>query len=244
MSKNLLVLGARSDIAQATAYEFAGHGFDIILAARDSRSLDNVRSDIEIRFGVKAFTTEFDAAAFDTHREFYSQLPAKPDVVLFAVGYLGDQERAQTDWAEAEKIIHANYSGGVSILSVVAEDLEKRKTGTIIGTSSVSGDRGRRSNYFYGSAKAGFTTFLSGLRHRLASSNVNVLTVKPGFVATRMTAGMDLPERLTAQPPDVAKAIFRAYEKKKHTLYVLGRWRWVMFVVRNIPERIFVRSKL
>lgn len=244
MSKTILVLGARSDIAQAAAYEFARGGFDVILAARDSASLDPVRSDLEIRHGVKAYTVEFDAADFGAHERFYADLPAKPDVSLYAIGYLGEQKKAETDWPEAEKIITSNYVGAASILSVVANDLEERKEGAIIGISSVAGERGRQSNYIYGSAKAGFTAFLAGMRHRLAAANVQVITVKPGFVATKMTAGMDLPERLTAKPSDLGAAIFRAYLKRKHTIYFLPSWRLIMLAIRNVPESIFVRSKL
>jgi decaprenylphospho-beta-D-erythro-pentofuranosid-2-ulose 2-reductase len=244
MSKTILVLGARSDIAQATANEFARAGFDVILAARDAGSLDPTRSDLEIRHGVKAYTAEFDAADFASHQSFYADLPVSPDVALYSVGYLGDQKKAETDWPEAETIINANYVGAASILSVIANDLEKRKEGAIIGISSVAGERGRQSNYIYGSAKAGFTAFLAGLRHRLAASNVQVITVKPGFVATRMTAGMELPKRLTATPSDLGAAIFRAYRKRKHTIYFLPSWRLIMLAIRNVPESIFVRSKL
>lgn len=244
MSKTLLVLGARSDIAQAAAYEFARAGFDIILAARNSATLEPSRSDLEIRHSVKAYTAEFDAADHLSHQKFYSELPAVPDAVLYAVGYLGEQKKAETEWAETERIINANYVGAVSILSVIANDLEQRKEGTIIGISSVAGERGRQSNYVYGSAKAGFTAFLGGLRHRLVTSNVHVVTVKPGFVETKMTAGMDLPKRLTARPSDLGAAIFKAFRKKKHTVYFLPAWRWIMLAVRNVPESIFVKTKL
>ncbi len=237
-------MAARSDIGQATAYEFARNGFDIILAARDSASLVPVRSDLEIRHGVSAFVVDFDAEKFETHKDFYAALPAIPDVVLYSVGYLGEQKKAEGDWVEAEKIIAANYLGAVSLLSIVANDFEERKQGTIIGISSVAGDRGRKSIYIYGSSKAGFTAFLAGLRHRLASSNVSVMTVKPGFVATKMTAEMELPKKLTADPAKLGSAIYKAFRKKKHTLYYVPAWRWIMLVIRNVPESIFVRTRL
>jgi len=193
MPKTLLILGATSDIAQACAQEFAANGFDIILAARNSGDLASVKSDLEIRHQITVYTSVFDAENFGSHAAFYSGLPVPPDVVLYAVGYLGEQKRAEGNWSEAERIINTNYVGGVSILSIVANDLESRGSGTIIGISSVAGDRGRKSLYIYGSAKSGFSTFLAGLRHRLASSNVTVITVKPGFVETKMTANIDLP---------------------------------------------------
>jgi len=244
MPKTLLILGAKSDIAQACAHEFAAEGFDIILAARNSADLAATSSDLEIRHQIKTYTSEFDAADFASHAALYSNLAVKPDVVLYAVGYLGDQNRAQTDWMETEKLIAANYSGGVSILSIVANEFEKRKLGTIIGISSVAGERGRLSNYIYGSAKSGFTTFLAGLRHRLAKSNVTVITVKPGFVATKMTERMTLPKLLTSNPAQIAQAIFKAYKVKRHTLYYFPVWRWIMLVIRNFPEAIFVKTKL
>jgi short-subunit dehydrogenase len=244
MAKNLLVLGSASDIGSVIAHRFAVDGFDIILAARSVDRLSPDRSDIQISHGVKAYLTEFDAADFASHAAFYSGLPARPDVVLYTVGFLGEQTVAEIDRHQAERSIVANYSGAVSILSIAANDLEKRMSGSIIGISSVAGDRGRKSNYIYGSAKAGFSAFLAGLRHRLASSGVHVLTVKPGFVATKMTEGMDLPSRLTTSPKKLADAVFRAYIKQKTTLYYLPIWRLIMLIIRNVPEGIFVKTKL
>lgn len=244
MAKTLLLLGGRSDIGVACAHEFAANGFDIILAARSSDDLDAAVKDIEIRHGVRAWKAEFDAAETPTHSAFYASLPVKADVVLYSIGSLGDQKESEKDWSAAEKVISSNYTGAVSILSIVANDLESRNDGTIIGISSVAGERGRMSNYIYGSAKAGFTAFLAGLRHRLAKTNVDVITVKPGFVATKMTAEMDLPKPLTAPPERVAKAIYKAYRSGKHTVYSLSIWRPIMFVVRAVPEMVFVKTKL
>lgn len=244
MAKTLLLLGGRSDIGLACAHEFAANGFDVILAARGSDDLDTAIRDFEIRHGMKTYKAEFDAAKTETHSEFYASLPIKPAVVLYAIGSLGDQKLSEKNWAEAEKVISSNYTGAVSILSIIANDFEARNEGTIIGISSVAGERGRMSNYIYGSAKAGFTTFLAGLRHRLASTKVNVITIKPGFVATKMTAEMTLPKPLTATPQRVAKAVYRAYASRRKTIYTLGVWRQIMFVIRSVPERIFIRTKL
>lgn len=244
MAKTLLLLGGRSDIGVACVHEFAANGFDIILAARGPDELEIAVKDIQIRHGVKAYKAEFDASNTAAHAEFYRSLPAKPDVVLYSIGSLGDQKVSEKDWSEAEKVISSNYTGAVSILSITANDLESRNEGTIIGISSVAGERGRQSNYIYGSAKAGFTAFLAGLRHRLAKTKVKVITVKPGFVATKMTAEMDLPKPLTATPERVAKAVFTAYASGKSTIYTLGVWRQIMFVVRSVPEFIFVKSEL
>ena len=244
MSKTLLVLGGRSDIAQAAAHEFAANGFDIILAARNSGSLSPTKSDIEIRYGATVYLIDFDAAEFGSHNAFYTNLPVRPDVALYSIGSLGEQKKAERNWDETDHIISSNYTGGVSILSIIANDFEARDAGTIIGISSVAGERGRQSNYIYGSAKAGFSTFMAGLRHRLAATRVTVLTVKPGFVATKMTEGMELPGMLTAKPANLATAIFKAYKSGKRTIYYFPVWQQIMFIIRNVPEFIFVKTKL
>ena len=244
-NKPLLVLGAKSDIAQAVAREFASHNFDVILAARNSFiESPAAKTDLEIRFGVRAFAAEFDAEDFASHAAFYANLPAAPAVILCAFGYLGEQAEAEKNWTEAARIISANYTGAVSILNIAANDFEARGAGCIIGISSVAGERGRASNYIYGSAKGGFSIFLDGLRHRLSRANVQVLSVKPGFVDTKMTEQMDLPKILTAQPENLARAIFAAYRKKKSTLFYLPAWRLIMLAVRNAPEFIFHKSNL
>ena len=243
-NKTLLVLGAKSDIAQAIAREFAKHGFDLILAARNHESLRSTQSDLTIRHQINVEIVEFDAENFASHHDFYRALKIKPDVVVCAFGYLGEQTAAQRDLDETLRIANVNYVGAISILNVVAEDFAVREHGAIIGISSVAGERGRQSNYLYGSAKAGFSTYLDGLRHRLKKSNVHVVTVKPGFVQTKMTAEMNLPKALTAQPAQIAAHVFRAYVKRQNTLYSLAAWRYIMLIVRSLPESVFLRTKL
>ena len=132
----------------------------------------------------------------------------------------------------------------VSILSVIADDFEKRGSGCIAAISSVAGDRGRQSNYIYGSAKAGLTAYLSGLRNRLTSKGVHVMTVKPGFCRTKMTENLELPAALTASPEQVAHAVYRGMEKGRSTVYTLWMWRWIMLIIKHIPEPIFKKMKL
>jgi decaprenylphospho-beta-D-erythro-pentofuranosid-2-ulose 2-reductase len=151
---------------------------------------------------------------------------------------------AQTNWTETSKIIHSNYTGAVSILNIVAEDYAKKRQGTIVGISSVAGERGRQSNYLYGSAKAGFTAYLSGLRNYLFQYGVHVMSVQPGFVYTKMTEDLKLPPLLTATPAQVASAIAKAIQKKKNVLYVKWMWRYIMFIIKSIPEPIFKKLKL
>ncbi|MCB9078426.1 MAG: SDR family oxidoreductase [Anaerolineaceae bacterium] len=242
--KDVLILGAASDIAKAVAYKFASEGFNVTLAARNAARLTETVTDIKIRHQVDATPVEFDALDFAGHAAFYAALKPKPDVVVLVFGYLGDQKKAQTDFAEAEQIIHTNYTGAVSILNIVANDLERRRAGTIIGISSVAGDRGRGSNYIYGSAKAALTAYLSGLRNRLAKSHVHVITVKPGFVRTKMTQGLPLPGPVTAKPAQVADDVYKAYRKQTNQVYSLWMWRYLMLIIRNIPEPIFKKMSL
>src|SRR6202012_2979088 len=187
---SVLLLGAGSDMATALARKFASTGHEVLLAARNAHRLEPLRSDLAIRYGVTATLLEFDARAFDRHASFWSDLPVKPDITICIFGYLGDETVAEADWKECLNILEVNYVGAVSILNIVANDYIGRKKGTIVGISSVAGERGRQSNYLYGSAKAGFTAYLSGLRNRLFHKGLHVLSVQPGFVYTRMTEGM------------------------------------------------------
>lgn len=241
--KTALILGANSGIAKAISKEFAADGFNLILAARDTAKLEEEVSALKGQYGIEVEAKAFDGADSDSHKEFYNSLPAKPEVVILCFGYLPDQETAQNDFTEVKKTIDVNYTGAVSILELAAADMESRKTGTIIGISSVAGDRGRKKNYFYGSAKAGLTAYLSGLRQRLVHSGVNVLTVVPGFVYTKMTEGMDLPPNLTSKPEEVAKVVHKAYKKKKNVVYSTLKWALIMFIIRHVPEGIFKKMK-
>lgn len=237
--KNILILGATSDMAQAIARKYAAEGWSLTLAALESDLLEPIAGDLQVRTQTEIQALEFDATDFTSHRGFYDSLETKPDIVVCVFGYMGDQDLARTDVDEVRRTIDVNYTGAVSILNVVAEDFEKRGSGSIIGISSVAGDRGRQSNYIYGSAKAGFTAYLSGLRNRLAKTGVHVMTVKPGFVRTKMTEHLELPAALTADPDQVAKAIFLGEEKKRNVVYILWMWRWIMLAIKHIPEFVF-----
>jgi len=242
----LLVLGATSDMAVAIARKFAAGGFDIQLAARHSGRLRPLQSDLTIRYSVTCTIHEFDAGQTATHAAFLASLPTRPDMTICVFGYLGDQQLAESDWTECERILQTNYVGAVSILNLVASDYAAKGSGLIAGISSVAGERGRQSNYFYGSAKAGFTAYLSGLRNRLFRKGVHVLTVQPGFVYTKMTENMPLPgpALLVATPEIVATAVFRAIQKKKNVIYVKWFWRWIMLIIKSIPESIFRKLKM
>lgn len=240
----LLVAGAKSDVARAVAAKFAQNGFNIYLAARNYYEGVHDGKDLEIRYGVKTAVIEFNALDYAAHQAMYNALPEKPLGVVCVVGYLGHQKKAEIDFEETRKIIESNFMGCISLLNIAALDFEHRKEGFIIGISSVAGDRGRQSNYTYGSAKAAFSVYLSGLRNRLSRCNVRVITVKPGVINTKMTEGMQLPRLLTAEPTDVAQDIFSAYKNGKDIVYTKWFWKWIMLVIRTIPERIFKKMKL
>ena len=235
----VLIVGAKSDMAKSIAKEYASHGYDLYLASRKSEALDVFAKDLSVSAKVVIKCIEWDAVQYDDHKDFYKGLPEKPVGVISAVGYLGDQEKAQDDFVEAQMIMSANYIGLVSLFNIIANDFENRRGGFIIGIGSVAGDRGRKKNYIYGSAKAALSTYLSGLRNRLYSSGVYVLTVKPGFVETKMTRGMNLPKILTDQPENVAQCIYKAQQKGKDVIYVKGVWKYIMQMIALIPEKIF-----
>lgn len=242
--KRVLILGASSEVALALAEVLAEQACELILAARNVNRLEPVKSDLAIRFNASIALAEFDAGNYATHLNFFNQLEPKPDTVISFLGYMGEHTKALTDWDECYRILAANYTGAISILNIFANEFEAKNQGTLVGISSVAGERGRQSNYLYGSAKAGFTAYLSGLRNRLFKSNVHVVTVKPGFMQTRMLEGMKTPKFLTAQPREAAILIKRAIDKKKNTAYVFPIWKWVMLVIKSIPEPIFKRLKL
>lgn len=240
----VLIIGANSDIAKATARVYAKHGYDLILAVRDKQQLEEFSTDLKIRFECNINIIELDILAFHTHETIYQSINQNVTGVIVAAGYLGEQSSAQVDFSESQLTINSNFTGVVSLLNIIANDFESKQSGFIVAISSVAGDRGRKKNYIYGAAKAGLTTYLSGLRNRLQTHNVSVLTVKPGFVATKMTAHLELPEKLTAQPQQIAQAIYNAQQKNKDTLYYPKKWYWIMLIIKKIPEKIFKRLDL
>jgi decaprenylphospho-beta-D-erythro-pentofuranosid-2-ulose 2-reductase len=242
--KWLLVLGANSDMAVAIARRFAQAGWHIQLASRNIEALQTEAKHLQVAYGVKANAYHFDARDTSSHASFYHTLTHKPDGVVVAFGLLGDQTASQADFSQAQSVIETNYTGAVSICEIIAADMEQRQSGFIVGISSVAGDRGRASNYIYGSSKAAFSAYLSGLRHRLFKSGVQVMTVKPGFVATKMTEGLDLPAKLTATPQEVAQAVFTGVSKRKNVIYVRWMWRYIMLIIIHLPSFIFNKTKL
>lgn len=240
----VLILGATSDIGFAIAKKFASEGYAVQLAARNDEQLKPLQSDLQIRFNIPCTIHYFDATVFSMHEPFYHSLTPKPDVCVYAIGYMNENEKVVKVWPEALNTINTNYTAAASILNVIANDFKTKGNGAIIGISSVAGKRGRQSNYIYGSAKAGFTAYLSGLRNSLYHSNIHVMTVLPGFVYTRMTENLNLPKLLTAKPEEVAHAVFLGVKKKKDLIYIKWFWRWIMIIIMSIPESTFKKMKL
>ena len=245
MSETVLILGATSAIARATAAAFAARGDALYLASRDLDELQRLATDLRLRHGVEVRYGLFDAEAISTHETFFQsvteEMPNLSGVVL-AFGYLGDQQAAR-DFNVGAKIIAANFTGAASILSYCANYMEPLQRGFIIGIASVAGDRGRQSNYVYGAAKGALGLYLQGLRNRLFASGVRVITIKPGFVDTAMTYG--LPGLfLVASPQDIGERIVASLGKSADVVYLPWFWRYIMLIIKHIPEPIFKRMKL
>ncbi len=243
----VLILGANAGIGRALATEFALHNYDLILAGRDLEELEALASDLSLRYNVSTRAERVDVIDID-HLESALEACIKPatdslEGAVLCTGYLGDPESSKKDLNEARRILDTNFTGSALALNVLANHFELRRKGFICALSSVAGDRGRQSNYLYGSAKGGLTIFLQGLRNRLYHNGVHVITVKPGFVDTRMVFGKPkLP--LVATPERVARDIYRAVQQRKNVVYVPWFWQIIMSIVGAIPEGIFKKLKM
>ena len=245
MKKNsVLILGASSEIAKSSAYKFATNGYDLLLAARKPAELRIHYEDLKLRYNIDVNFYEFDVLKLSTHQNFIENLKEIPSVIICAIGYMGEQEISEKKLDFRTEVLRTNYEGPINIISEFANIFESRGSGTIVGISSVAGERGRSSNYIYGSAKAGFTAFLSGLRNRLYKKNVHIVTVLPGFVYTKMTASLKLPKFFTAYPDKVSNDIYLAVKKKKNIIYTMGIWRFIMMIIKLVPEEIFKKLKI
>ncbi|MEP7288151.1 MAG: SDR family oxidoreductase [Chloroflexota bacterium] len=243
---NVMIIGATSAIAHETAKCFAADGADLYLVARSADRLAVVADDLKVRGAKRVETFVLDLTDLSRHQELFDTAWAAfgtLDMLLIAHGTLGDQQASQKDVALTLQELNTNFISVVSLLTIAANVFEQQRRGCIAVISSVAGDRGRMSNYVYGTAKAGLNAFLQGLRSRLAKVGVAVLTVKPGFVDTPMTAAIKK-NPLYADPASVGQSIYRAMKKGQDVLYVPFFWRPIMLLITNIPESIFKRLKL
>lgn len=241
----ILIVGATSAMARGAAFAWAAQGHRLLLAGRDSGELARLASDIQVRFRTRAQIVSVDLDENDDRPDWVAALEqtfGQVDGVLLAAGWMPDGETMRRG-DTALRVIQRNYTGPVALLNAFADVFEAREQGFIIGIGSVAGDRGRQSNYPYGAAKAGLATYLAGLRNRLYHAGVQVMTVKPGFVDTRMTFG--LPGLfLVADPMRVGQQIVAGQRQGRNEIYVPGFWRLILLIIRHVPEFLFKRLKL
>lgn len=244
--KKVIILGATSAIAQATVRLLAARGASLYLVGRNAANLEAVARDATTRGAQKVEFRSLDLNDCEAHASLVErawQALGGLDGAVLAHGVLGDQEESQRTWAAAEVVLRTNFLSAASLLTELANRFEAQKAGTLVVLSSVAGDRGRQSNYVYGASKGALTVFLQGMRNRLAKSGVAVVTVKPGFVDTPMTAHVPK-NKLFASPEQVARGLLKAADQRKNEVYVPGFWALIMLIIRSIPEPVFKRLKL
>ncbi|WP_426139796.1 SDR family oxidoreductase [Pseudomonas sp. DWP3-1-2] len=245
--KRVLIIGATSAIATACARLWASEGSDFFLVARNADKLEQTSADLKGR-GAKAITLhEMDATDFAAHPAMLERCMlalGQIDVALIAHGTLPDQKVCERDVNVALQEFANNGTSVIALLTLLANQFELQRCGSLAVISSVAGDRGRPSNYLYGAAKAAVSTFSEGLQARLFKVGVHVLTIKPGFVDTPMTQGLSLPAALLAQPEQVAERIVAGIARKSPTLYTPGFWALIMLIIRAIPQPVFKRLNL
>lgn len=248
--KTILILGATSGLARALSKEWARRRCRLVLAARDEEELETIAADLRVRYGAKVQTLPFDAVNFRSHGAFWKRAlvaaEGEIDGICLCFGTMFSQAEAARDWSKSKATIDGNYSAAVSILNIAADYFENRaykRRGWICVVSSVAGDRGRKSNYIYGSAKSAVSVYAQGLRQRLAASGTTVTTVKPGPLDTAMTWGLDkLP--LLASPERAAKHIVRAVRRRQEIVYTPAPWRIIMTLLCLVPEKLWKKMPL
>ena len=245
--KTILILGATSSIAQATARLLAREDSHFFLVGRNESKLKVIAADLEQRTQCKAETYAIELKDTSTHADLVEiaikSLESKIDLTLIAYGTLPDQESTQEDPEATLDSLEVNFNSPASLLTRLAMHYQEQESGTIAVITSVAADRGRKTLYTYCSAKAALSTFTDGLRGRLLPHKVQVLNIKPGVVDTPMTAHLKK-GLLATTPKKVAEDILKAIKKKKDVLYTPGRWWWIMFIIRHIPEKIFKKLSI
>lgn len=248
-ANRVVILGALSAIAMATARLYAAEKASLVLVARNRERLDLVAADLRARGAEKVETVALDLEAAAANaptflNEWATKLGGAIDHVHVIYGYLGSQPKASAEPAELQRILSSNFTSAVLWCEAAANLLRTQKHGSLVAVSSVAGDRGRQSNYAYGAAKGGLALYVQGLAHSLAGTGARAAVVKPGFVDTPMTDGMDKSGALWAQPEDIAKALRRAADGGGPIQYAPGLWRMIMTVIRAVPSFVFHKTKL
>jgi decaprenylphospho-beta-D-erythro-pentofuranosid-2-ulose 2-reductase len=244
--QHIVIIGATSGIAEACARRWAGRPAHFFLVARNAARLDTIKSDLQVR-GAKAESYVLDANDLSAHAamiEVAQKALGRIDIVLIAHGTLSDQKACENSADAAVAEVLTNGTSVIALLTHFANVLEAQRSGTLAVISSVAGERGRPSNYVYGAAKAMVTAFCEGLRARMFKVGVHVLVIKPGFVATPMTAALNLPPLLTATPEAAAADIDVAIQRRRDVVFTRWFWRWIMLIIRMIPTPIFKKLSL
>lgn len=246
-SNRVVILGALSAIAMATARIYAKEGAALVVVARNGERLAALAADLRARGAVKvevaAMDLEAEAVRAADHIARWSDALGGIDHVHLVYGYLGSQDKASADTAELSRIVTSNYASAVHWCEAAANLFRKQKHGSLVAVSSVAGDRGRQSNYAYGAAKGALALYVQGLAHSLAGTGARAVTVKPGFVDTPMTDGLKKGGPLWASAEQVGKSLRRAADKGGPIQYAPGKWRLIMTVVRSVPAFIFHKTK-
>lgn len=234
-SKTVLILGANSDVAKQCIIQYLEKGFSVMAASRNIKSLQDfiVSNNLDQK---KVTVLYFDAVDFGSHQQFYNDLSVKPHIAVYSAGFLVDNQKALRDFKGAKQMMEVNYMGGVSILSIIAMDLDNKNLERIIGLSSLSGVRGRKSNFVYGSTKAAFTQYLAGLRQELASRKIKVNALVIGYIRTKINEGLELNESLIMEPDYVAKFIVNA--GNSFTIVPDFKWKVIYHILRLLPESL------
>lgn len=245
--KNILVIGANSAIARAVSRLYAEEHCRLFLLSRDAEQLALQKQDLQIRGATEVDCSVFDANNFSVHEAVIDQVLDRfgsIDLAFICHGSLSNQAQCEEHFDSALQEFHTNALSVISLLTCLARHMSVQRSGCIAVITSVAGDRGRQSNYVYGSAKAMVSTYLQGLRGRLFKSQVDVIDIRPGFVDTPMTHALKKGGPLWSSPEKVAHCIVDGIRKRKHTIYTPGYWRLIMLVVCSIPEFLFKRLKL
>jgi decaprenylphospho-beta-D-erythro-pentofuranosid-2-ulose 2-reductase len=244
--KSVLILGANSDVAKEAIRLYVQKGYRVMAASRSTSELDAFVTDNgfggeggDDHRGGQVLVYYFDAMDFDIHRSFYEGLAERPQIVVYAAGFQIVNEAALLDWEGSFRMMKVHYAGAVSILNIIAMDTENGRLERIIGLSSLSGVRGRKSNFIYGSTKAAFTQYLAGLRQYLFSRRIIVNVIVAGYIRSKMTAGLDLPPSLLMEPSFIADKIVHA--GKGFTIVPGFKWKIIHRILTLLPERLVAR---
>ena len=235
LNKTVLILGANSDVAKQCILQYLEKGFSIIAASRDLNSLAEFVSQNKINSS-KITLIAFDAVDFSSHQNFYDELPVKPNIVIYAAGFLVENKDALQNFESAKRMMEVNYMGAVSILNIVAMDQSNKNLERIVGLSSLSGVRGRKSNFIYGSTKSAFTQYLAGLRQELSSRKIIVNVLVSGYINTKINEGLELNKNLLMEPDYVAEHIVNA--GNSFSIVPNFKWKIIYHILKLLPESL------